>query len=69
MTTIRTAAVPIAFVDVIPTSRTLNGVRCLCDPDPDYSAAYLELSMSDQERRGRTRLLREAVPLAGSALE
>ena len=44
MTTIRTAAV----IDLrFPTSRTLNGSDAM-NPDPDYSAAYPELSMSDR---------------------
>ena len=48
MTTIRAAAV----IDLrFPTSRTLDGSDAM-NPDPDYSAAYLELSTSDPDLTG-----------------
>ena len=48
MTTIRAAAV----TDLrFPTSRTLDGSDAM-NPDPDYSAAYLELSTSDPDLAG-----------------
>ena len=48
MTTIRAAAV----IDLrFPTSRTLYGSDAM-NPDPDYSAAYLELSTSDPDLTG-----------------
>ena len=48
MTIIRAAAV----IDLrFPTSRTLDGSDAM-NPDPDYSAAYLELSTSDPDLTG-----------------
>ena len=48
MTTIRSAAV----TDLrFPTSQTLDGSDAM-NPDPDYSAAYLELSTSDPDLTG-----------------